>query len=155
MEALALPVVATRKKSGTAPKGEPAPSKHAPWPAHLGDLLYVEMRKRGWVQERLAEHFGVAQSTVARWLDGSVRPNPKRVEQIAEFCEVDMATAMRLNFKLSDPATEAASTAARLTQMETAIGDLAQEMETLRNQVEMGNELVAQLLRKVKSGRER
>lgn len=148
MEALALPLVATRKN-------ESKPAGNVPWPAHLGDLLYVEMRKRGWVQDDLAKHFAVAQSTVARWLDGSVKPNPKRVEQIAQFCDIDMALAMRLNFKLSDPATEAASMATRMAQMETAIGDLATEMQELRNQVAVGNELVAQLLQKVKSARQR
>lgn len=153
MEALALPLVVARKASEGNAKGSD-PTRSPTWPAHLGDLMYVAMRQRGWVQEDMARHFKVSQSTIARWLDGSVKPGPRRVEDIAEFCQIDMPTAMRLNFKLGPEATEVSSLAGRVAALEGALSEVTETLARLQARQDVGNELVSQLIEKVKGARE-
>lgn len=141
------------KKDAVGSKVPEATTKPATWPAHLGDVLSVEMKKRGWVQEELAKFFAVSQSTMSRWISGEMRPSPKHVEKIAKFCGLDLSDAMRLNYKLTGEATEYAGLAKRMADLEAALLDLAAETVDTRNQQRVLNDVVAQLLEKVKTAR--
>ena len=151
MEALALLPMAARKP----PRQSNEPTKAPTWPAHLGDLVYAEMKTRGWTQEQVAEHFGVAQSSVARWIDGTSAPRGQRVNQIAEFCHIDMARAFQLNFKMDASAADTATINARMQQLEEAVTAITTELRSVRNQQSVTNEALSTLLDRVKAARDR
>ena len=151
MEALAWPLVAARQSSDKGPI-EPVQGK---WPRHLGDLLKVEMKQRGWTQDEMAKHFNVAQSTMSRWIEGTAHPNGKRVSEIARFLQIDYGQAMKLNYKLSDAETNSATLSSKVSELERALNELADEVAEIRNGQRVSNEVLTQLLERVKTARSR
>lgn len=123
------------------------------WPRHLGDLLDNKRKEMGWSHEKLAEHFGVAQSTMSRWIGGQARPSGKRMNQIARFLGMDVGTAMKINWKMTDAQAETASLASKVTDLSLAVGELRKEVAELRSAQTVTNGAVETLLRRVKTAR--
>lgn len=141
MEALLSEVVA----SGTEPK----------WPRHLGDLVYAEMKRRGMSQLEVGQHFGISQSSIARWIDGTSNPKGKRVAEVAKFCGVETAVAYRLCYRMPDTAADAAALSCRVNDLEQHVSDLGNEIRELRAQARLMNEALATLLDRVQTARAR
>ncbi|MBX3102056.1 MAG: helix-turn-helix transcriptional regulator, partial [Bacteroidetes bacterium] len=55
----------------------------------VGDKIREAREKKGYSQEQLAELLGLSQSTVNKMENGKIRPNPRRVVEIAEALEAD------------------------------------------------------------------
>lgn len=125
------------------------------WPRHLGDLIYAEMKKRGWSQEQVANHFGVAQSSVARWIDGSVKVSAKRVKDVANWAHIDPAVAFKLNFKIDPSVNDLSSITQRMDQLEESVAHQNEQMQSVRDQVKLLNHALSELLDKVSTARQR
>lgn len=126
------------------------------WPRHLGDLVDSEMKKRDWSQEETARYFGVAQSSIARWIDGSSKPRGARLRKIAEFCDIDVAYAFQLNFRI--PVGEINDTtrlAARLDAIEARIDDIVDGQKEMRSELRVLKEALAMLLDRIKGAKDR
>ncbi len=62
-------------------------ARHAA-PVSIGTALHDEMSRRGWTQPETAEHLGVRQQTISRWLTGDNIPAAKHWQVIARFLHV-------------------------------------------------------------------
>lgn len=72
-------------------------------------------------QKEIAEHIGVAQTTVGRWLDGSTVPMGRNIVTAAEYLETDIADLVTMLAKETEgPPT----TTQRLATLESEIREL-------------------------------
>ena len=69
-----------REASG---RGAPLPRRGPPAGHHFGAWLRAALRGRGIPARRLADHLGVTETMVSRWLQGKAHPRMTRYEQIA------------------------------------------------------------------------
>ena len=136
-------------------EGTPSPSSSGWAPKHLGDVLYVEMKSRGMTEEELARQFGVAQSSINRWISGRTKPKGNRVNQIAKFCNIPMARAFQLNYSLSEGASEAAGLSAKVKGLEETVAEMADDLREVRTQQRIINQALETLLDNVKAAKAR
>lgn len=125
------------------------------WPRHLGDVLYLEMRKRGWTEDQVANHFGVAQSSVSRWMKGTTRPRGQRVNQVATFCGIDMAQAFRLNYRAGELETESVGLAVKVRALEDRLVEISSDMRDMLATQRVTTEALAMLTDVLREARDR
>lgn len=130
-------------------------SGSADWPRHLGDLIYAEMRKRGMTEDQVATHFGVAQSSISRWIKGTTRPRGQRVNQVAAFCGIDMALAFRLNYRMGEAESESAGAAAKIRALEERINEMGDDLRDVKVQLKVTNEALSSLVDVMREARDR
>lgn len=128
------------------PLGGDEVSHDAKWPRHLGDLIYAEMRKRGWTEDQVATHFGVAQSSISRWIKGSTKPRGQRVNQVAAFCGIEMAVAFRLNYRMGATEAESAGSASKLRAIEDRVNEMADRIRDVEISQKVTNEALSAVL---------
>lgn len=111
------------------------------------------MKRREMSQVEAGRYFGIAQSSVARWIDGTSNPKGKRVAQVAEFCGVETAVAYRLCYRMPDTAADAAAVSIKVNDLEEHVSELGCELQGLRAQTGLMNEALAMLLDRVQAAR--
>ena len=56
----------------------------------IGSLLRELRKEKGLTQEQLAEHFGVSNTPVSRWENGSNMPDLSLLVEIADYYDVEI-----------------------------------------------------------------
>lgn len=110
----------------------------------LGARLRQQRKERRLSQEEAGKEVGVTQSRWSRWEDGKLMPHPGEFGAISLFLGISRAEVIGLAFGIKE------STEARLTRLETSVGELVTQQREQARQLEG---LVARLEQEAGSSR--
>jgi transcriptional regulator with XRE-family HTH domain len=68
----------------------------------FGLLFRAERRRRGWSQGQAGQHFGVDQSTIAKWELGKQPPTAARFPAVAEFLTLPVGDLHQVIYRQDD-----------------------------------------------------